>query len=361
MSNIPYKISGNGKNDFTLNIEGREIPVLNARYIRTMDTIADAVSCTFPWFPGHDNFIDAVTRPFAYTQCGIYIGNDLQMKGILYNVRQRIDSNGRVKDLEIWTKTANVVDSSNRYPFEENNLDLFERIESQMNSTVTGRNMEIQTIIDDGVNIGGKFKRVSVSETGNLFESLKKLAAQRGCLLSNTIDGDILITKAKLNSKPVGTIEEGSAFTENFSVKFDGRKRYQEYAAIATSASKTRSRKRQTDSDDVVTTPRFLTFNTDDGLPGEAVNAAIWRKNKSAAEAMSFQVPVNTWYAPDGNLWRENTLLTVKSETMSIPDGFTFLITRVEFIFEENGVSANLDVKPPSLYSTGEIEEPWTT
>jgi prophage tail gpP-like protein len=350
-------ISGKNKNDFTLFIDNREIPVVNARLMKTIDSIANSATATIAWTPGLDSELDRITAPFYYPSCAIYLGGILQMVGILYNVTQRLDQNGRTKQFEMWSKTANVIDSSVRYPFEENNIDLFERIVSQMNSPVVGRSMEIDVHTD--LDVGGKFSRISVKQTDNCFAKLKELAAQRGLLLSCTVEGDILIIRPKTTGQPIGTITEESGITNIFEVTFNGRGRFKNYESIASSSKKGRSRKKQTAADVVVTTPRFLTFSADDSLPGEAINAALWKKNKSAADAMQITLPVNTWYGPDKNLWIENTLLTVKSETMSIPDGFTFLISRVEFVFDSNGANSQIELKPPTVYTTGEITEPW--
>jgi len=352
-------IPGKGKLDFTLVIAGREIPVQRATFTKTIDTIANEVKCSFPWFPGLDPEIDRLTAPYSYSECKIYMGGQLVMIGILYNVIQTLNSTGRIKNLEIYSKTANIVDSSVRFPFEENNLDLLERIESQMNSTVPNRKMNINVFVDGGVDIGGKFKRISVKSTDNCFDKLRSLARQRGLLLSCTVEGDVLITYAKVTGDPVGTITEEIGITPNFEARFNGRDRFQYYQANATSSSSKKTKTFKTSKDIAVKTERFLTFQTEDNLPGEALNAAEWRKNKSAAEAMSTPFPVNTWYAPNGSLWSENTLLTVKSETMSIKNGFTFLITQVEFVFENQGCTANLELKPPTVYTTGEIIEPW--
>jgi prophage tail gpP-like protein len=352
-------LQGKGKNELTLVIENREIVITQAKLLKTIDTIEDAFTCTMPWQLGLDPELDRITAPYSYSECSIYLGGKHQMDGILYDVAHKKNVSGTVKELGTYSKTVNIIDSSVRFPFEATNVDIFERIESQMKSTVPNRQFGIDVFIDEGVAIGGKFSRISPSQTDNCWEKLRDLARQRGVLLTCTNEGDILITKAKTEGVPVGTIQENDSLTTEYAVKFEGRKRNRYYESIASSSQTGRTAARQQAFDPVCTQPRFLTFKANDSLPGEATNAAEWRKNKSAAEAMDLSFPIDTWYAPNNDLWQVNTLVTVISETIGVKNGFTFLITQVEFDYNSDGVSANLKIKPPTVYTTGDIVEPW--
>ena len=176
-----------------------------------------------------------------------------------------------------------------------------------------------------------KFARVSAEQTDTIFEHLKKIAAQRGILLSCTWDGNLLLTRANTDDKPIGTIEEGDANAENYTADYNGRNRYRYYRAIATSSRKGKTAKTGVTEDTVLKSQRYLTFRADANIPGEALNSAEWRRNKSAAEAMTIQFPVSSWYGPDGKLWRPNTQITVVSPTIGLQSGYTMLITSVEF------------------------------
>ncbi len=389
--------------DFTVKINNRTIVVESATLIKTMDTGADACSVVMPWQPGNDPEIDTITKPYSYSPAQIFIGDKLVSEQILYDVTQTTNSGGTVKNLEFWSKTADIIDSTVIAPYEMNNVKLTDRCKQQCKpygiSVIIGDdaaksiNETRRIIVTEGtkrvratngrydpkngafgnykyetvpnkkskyVTDEKKFPRVKAEPTETIFSHLAKLAAQRGLLLSCTVNGDLLITKADLNSKSVGTIEESiSGLSNEYSAKFSGRDRFAMYRAIVKSSASRKTSGTQTASDLTIPAPRLLTFNADDNIPGEAKNAAEWRKNKSAADAMSLSFPVNSWYAPDGSLWTPNTKVTVISETMSAKKGFTFLITSVEYVFSNSGCTAKLSLKPPSVYSDGKIEEPW--
>lgn len=392
------------KNEMTLLIEDKEIPINNARFMRTMDTCADALKVTMPWFPGDDPKLDNLTAPYSYKECAFYIGGELQLVGRLYNVEHKTTNEGTQKELEIWTKTADIIDSTVIPPYEENFITLTRRCKNQCNP------FGIEVVVGDGVNLkvkqrikiaktklssaemidlwgrigietdlskidinayGGSktifitaeriLSRASAKQTDKIFDHLKKLALQAGVLLSCTKYGDLLITQANIKDKPVGTIEEKAQLTSEYKFKFDGRKRFAYYKSIASSCRSSRAAAASSANDEVVNVPRRMVFRSPNNLPGEVKSAAEWKKNKSAADAMSSSFPVNTWYAPNDKLWEPNTTVTVISDTMGTKKGFTFLITKVEFKYEAGGASATLQLKPPSVYTNGVIDEPWLT
>ena len=69
--------------------------------------------------------------------------------------------------------------------------------------------------------------------------------------------------------------------------------------------------------------------------------------------------PVSSWYNKTGKSWEENTIVTVKSQTLEVPNGFDFLILAVEFAFETAGNTAVLSLVPPQAYTEQPIVEPW--
>ena len=77
------------------------------------------------------------------------------------------------------------------------------------------------------------------------------------------------------------------------------------------------------------------------------------------ARALTIPFPVSGWIGPDGKVWRENTIITVVSDILSIPDGFDFLIRSVEFNISQNGQSAILGLLPPQVYTKEQVGDPW--
>jgi prophage tail gpP-like protein len=344
-------IVGKKKDELTLVIAGREIIISAGKLLKTMDTGADAFTCTMPWEPGLDFELDSITSQYSYNEAKIYIGGALQMTGILYNVANRQSISGTTRDLEVYTKTADMIDSTWQTPFEENNITIDKLCANQAS------NFSIDVVLDIGASPGGAFSRISVKQTDKCFAQLAKFASQRGLLLSCTKYGELLIVKPNTTGKPVGTIFPQNPLATVYEAKYNGRNRFYQYEAIASSSASDRTKVKQKSLDTIVPATRFLTFNANESLPGEGLNAAEWKRNKIAAESMNIPWPVNTWYAPDFALWQPNTTVTVLNPVIA-ENGFTFLISQVEYQYNTTGTTATLGLKPPSMYELGAILEP---
>ena len=130
----------------TLIIAEREIEIHSATFMRSMDTGTDAFNCSMPWEPELDIELDNITAPYGYQDCTVYLGGLLQMVGTLYNVTQKRNNSGTSKDLEIYNKTADIIDSTLIKPYEANNITLTDRCKQQCEQ------YGIDVVIGDGVN-----------------------------------------------------------------------------------------------------------------------------------------------------------------------------------------------------------------
>lgn len=342
------RIIGKQPEDLTVIIGAQEISPSSARILRTMDTAADGWSCTLPWTPGENHNLDESLKPFRYPTASVYIGSELMVNGLLYSISPSLSDSGRSKALQGFSFTADAVDSTLKPPYERNNVTL-----EQVATELVGP-LGISAIFD--VDTGGSFSRVTAEPTDTIFSHLAKLAAQRGVLISSTPEGDLLFTRA-ISGKTVGTLEENGPYVTEWAASFDGRNLHNAYRAIGQSPGD--NAKVAIAKNDNVPRARFLTFKADDTTRGDILNAAEWRRSKLIADALTMAFPVVDWFAPDGSIWRENTLINVVSPTLDLPDGFVFLIRSVEFILDGGGRSAILNIIPPQAYTGEKIPDIW--
>ena len=342
-------IAGKTAEDFTLIIDGLEIPVQSAKIVRTMDTAADGWTGRLAWNPGDNKEIARRLLPYALPDASVYLGGNLQINGILYNVEPEMTVAGIVKNLEGFSFTADAIDSSVKSPYEKNNITLQQRAEEQI------QHIGIRAIFEsDG---GGKFDRMTADPTDTIFGHLAKYARQRSILISSTVTGDMLFNQANVNGKPVGTLEETQPLPLDWSAKYDGRQRFNSYKVIGQSpggVSKT-----ATAIDENVPRSRFKTIEANDTIAGDIQAVADWQRSKQLADALTIPFPVSDWYDPGGNLWTPNTIVTIISPTLDVPQGFNFLIRAIEFDYSTRGRSAILSLIPPQVYTTEELPEPW--
>lgn len=357
----PETLSGKQPNDLTVIVSGIELKLTGCRIVRTMDTGADGWSGLLPWNPGENPAVDAATKPFGYQRTSVYIGGILQVNGHLYTISPSLTTKGRVKELMGYSHTVDMVDSHVQPPYERNNITLESLAREMMH------HRGITTVFETPS--GGAFARTTGHESDTVFSHLSKLATERGILVSNTAQGDLLFHRAKTSGTPVGTLREGEPGVLEWKAVYDGRKRFNAYKCISAGTGKAVAKWGEdgaaetpavtfTEIDPQVPLSRFMSFRADDTTPGNVQVAARWQKNKQFVEALTFALPVDGWYAPNGKLWETNTLLTVESVTLGVPKGFTFLIRQVEFILEDKRYAV-LQLVPPQAFSGKDIGEVW--
>lgn len=343
-------ISNREPGELSIVLDGIEIRSTAARVALTMDTMSDGWTVTLPWEPGQNPELDSRILPYAYTPAKVYIGGVLIISGYLYNTESSITEQGTVKNLAGFSKTADLIDSNLRPPYEENNVTLKQRAIKLIEPHGLKAIFETDT--------GGPFDRVTASETDVISRHLNKLAFQRSVLMSNTPEGNPLFWNANVDGEPVATLEEGQPPVRNFTAGFNGRRRFGTYRAVVSSPfgnSESPGVK-----DPAVPRSRFKTIRVQDSISGEVEAAAKWERNRTLADALTIPIPVVGWLNPrTGKPWQVNTKVTVISPAIHVPDGFDFLIRSIEFEEREDEKSCILNIVPPQVYSKEEIIEPW--
>ena len=335
--------------DFQIVIKGKQIKVRSARAIRTMDTCADGWNAVVYWDP-NDALLSDLYKPYSYYETKIYVGGQLIITGPLYITESQVKEDEVSKILEGFSHTADLVDSTLTPPYSRNGVTL----NQVANELASHHGIKVV----DTTPALGIFEKVTAEPTDTIFEHLAKLAKQKTALISSTPRGELLILQANTTTKPVGSIGDGLSLGSDYSARFDGRERFNAYKLLSKRRGK--NLREAVAKDDVVPRNRVKTINADDTTGGDIQKAADWERSKALVDALSIPFPVSGWYAPDGTLWRENTLVTVKSPRIHVPDGYTFLIRQVEYIYEDSGKKSVLNLVPPQVYTGEPIEDPWS-
>jgi len=343
-------ISNREPDEITIVIDGMEIRYSAARVMLTMDTASDGATATVPWTPGANPALDERLMPRAFPPAKVYIGGVLKISGYLYTSASRTSNDGTVKNLEIFSKTADLIDSNMRPPYEENNVTLEQRARKLAQAH------GIKAIFK--ANTGGPFDRVKAGETETAGAHLGKLARERGVLQSSTANGDLLYWEADVNSAPVATLEEGKFPVGILELRPDGRRMFNTYRLISTTPFG--NNPPVVVKDNRVPRSRIRTVRVQESMAGELSTAAKWERNRALADSLTIPIPVAGILNPrTGKPWEVNTKVTVIAPSIHVPDGFDFLIRSVESDARENEKSAILNVVPPQVYTKEDIVEPW--
>jgi len=337
--------------DFDFKIEGENVPTESARLIRTMDTAADGFSVDVVITQKNEPELYEKIRPYRYTPVTVSLEGELQLTGALTKPTRSKSKSNIITTLNGFSITFNFIDSDIAKTYQFNGLQRLHDIAIQL-AKATATKVEFAT------ESGGSFNSPTARRGQSAFEFLAPMARKRSQVMSCTPQGALLFNIANTTGQTVGVIEEDnpdSLLQKEFSVSFDGRKRFKTYKVINQSpfgASNALS------SDDNIKQPRHKVVQTDD-VAGQAQEIADFQKNRTIIDALTMSIPIVGWNAPDGSLLIPNTLITIKSETMFVPDGFTFIIRQVEYIFEKNNKSSVISIIPPNAYTENTVVEPW--
>jgi prophage tail gpP-like protein len=346
---LPPSPAGNqDHNGIFLNLDGRIIRPMTARLIRSMDLVANGFQVTIPWEPGVDTDLDSLVAPYSYTPAIASIGSTPIVTGILYGTEPVI-SQGTVLNLSGATATADLVDSTWKPPYEINNTTLKDLLLERVKPLGFNVIFEADT--------GGEFDRITATKGQSLFSVFTGMAQQRSVLLSCNTGTDLVVLRADVDGAPVATLEEGVTLgVTGWGSSFDGRQRFNVYRATSQSPL---GNSEGLATDQKVPRTRFKDIAANESQSGNLKAAAEWARNKTLADALSFTLTVEGWYKDNGEPWVENEIVTVISKSMFLPQGFDFLINRVEYVLGPNGRSSVLSFVPPTVYTQGEIVEPW--
>jgi prophage tail gpP-like protein len=354
-------LPGKDPDAFTIIVDDLEIPVIAGKALRAADNAAAGWTATIAFNEDDDDLFNALL-PYRYPEAACYLGGKLVCQGRLYTVAPSLKDE-RLCDLEGWSYTVDAVDSTHI----DSSSNAMKNVTLEQRARHLVEPLGIKIIYDATDDV--PFKRVAIKPTETIFSHLAKLAAQRGVLITSTEKGELKFINASdvwsTLGTSVGTLEEGTPPCVEFEAKFDGRKRFNTYKVInSTPGHKHKRHKKDKGKiavDPMVPVSRQLTVEVHDVEGGEVRNAAEWRRSKQMAETLTINFPVSSWYAPNKKLWKENTIVTVRSATIFCPDGFDFLIRSVEYVFDDKGTRATLGLVPPQVFTGEPIDEPWAT
>lgn len=346
----------------------KSITPLSLRLNRSLDSMADQAIFEFPWTPGQDTSIDQLAHLFSYTGCSISIGDVLCLTGKAYNITNRLSSAGSVKTIEAYSDTVDLVDSCmptsvrGQYGISKSGESVgvyTDSIAKDIASFFQHADGSALTASFPAGKRGQWYPTLDYSPTEKCGKIISRIAFQSALIASNDVKGNLQFFDANAfqNQTPVGTLQEGDGLPNEFDIKADGRARFGIYVGIGSSGDPDTIS--SSIIDPVVPRMRRDVFIVEDAPMAGVVSASQWRKNQQLILALSLSIPVSSWYAPNGQLWAPGMMVTVKSATMEIPDGFTFVIRESEHTLDDGGYKCTLKICPPQAYTTQPLKEPW--
>ena len=299
----------------------------------------------------------AAFMPYTYKSCAVYLDKELLFSGRLLTPNPEVSPASRSVALQGYPHCGVLNDCTlpdTKYPPEYSG----KKLDEIAKDALAPFGLKVVTETDTG----SPFNEVGCDIEKTILSFLVDLAKQRGVLVTNTAQGDLLLWKAK-NKKPVAVFKEGEYPLISCAANFDAQKMY----SHITGYTKTKNEKM---SEKYTYVYRYLankgilrphSFVIDDAEETDLKNSVLSYAGRMFADAVSYTLSVAGHGDSFGNIYKKNTIVSVLAPGSMIFRETLFLVKTVR-ITRDNLDSdvTTLEVVLPGSYS-GEIPEvmPW--
>lgn len=210
--------------------------------------------------------------------------------------------------------------------------------------------------------------RFDVESGEKVADTIEKLASMRGLLVTDDVDGALVLTAAPEAPDAIQPIVSKPGNVKTGQGRFDVSERYTEYRCRGQRAGG------DLDFGDVVVTPegraadpsldRLIPFGRDrvrvveadeGATPQTCRQRAVYEAATRAGQSTALTYTVRGWRDQAGRLWRPNTLVWVDDETLRVRA--EMLVVELTYQRGEKGSETELQLAPPQGYRLREPDD----
>ena len=225
--------------------------------------------------------------------------------------------------------------------------------------------------------VGDPLTDAMLEKTETAFSFLEKLARLRSVMLTDDVNGNLVLTQAGKKGSAGALIQGQNILTA--SAKLTGNQRFQQYVVLSQTPVAQSGDDAKPQVTGSATDPgcprnrRYVEMAENPSNPDQAAKRAKWRALHNFGISTEATITVPGWRQPDpsgspaGALWDTNLLVPVTSPFLAIDR--QLLIGKVQFLLDENGGRrTELTVAPQEAFTpegtsasggTGETDQSW--
>jgi prophage tail gpP-like protein len=323
------------------------------RINRSIDNL-DTFDFVAPFDPSERSHIEAF-EPFKYHVVDITIGSELIFTGTLMRSPTTLTTDSTTVNASCYSLPGVLSDCpmpSSAYPLEIRKQNLEQITRTMIEPFGLGTIFEADP--------GPVFDKVSPRPTERVLPFLGELAHQRGLIISNTPQGNLLFWQSVQTGNPVATLKQSDTPMINVVPSFNTQQYYSDVTAIKPRKPGSKGSKFSVLNTHIGPVIRPYTFQVRDAQKADPKIAAQAKIGRMFGNAVQYRVNLDTWRDPSGNLWAPNTTISLEAPDSQIYDPYEFLIRSVSFNKNPRAETATLILTLPGSFS-GEIPEamPW--
>jgi prophage tail gpP-like protein len=327
------------KKSVTVMLNGQEIITTQGRFATALDALCMSWNCDCPWSPGNDPDFDRNSASGSFADSELYLFGQLMASGRLYTRTNRIAPDSISKNLVFYSTTKDIQDSSLSPTHPEYAKSTLQQIADDICAAIGFR-----AKFPDGA--GGAFELIEGIPTyETLGKFLQKLAAFRGLFVSCDETSALVFQKLHGFEPPVAHIDMTGRIATSYETTYDDTRRFYTYAAVSQAGDGNVAHSRGF-FDEQVPAARQMVFEAGDLDTADLDLAAQWAMLKINLQANEIKLPTDRWVDDNGDLWKPNTTVILKSPVLDIPEARKYIIRGVEFAWTANARSAQLSLVP---------------
>lgn len=284
--------------------------------------------------------------------CTIDIDGHVVITGYVDEVMPSINSESHEVTITGRDKTGDLVDCSAIYKAGQWSNQKLDAIASNLCEPF-GIKVLVQT------DIGEPFKKVTINNSETVFETLSRLAKQRGVLLTTDGLGNLVITRAG-NNRLRAALKEGVNIIAA-SGTFSNRNRHSVYIAKGQHPGSNDLNLEAANEpvaqvkDTGVTRYRPLIILAEENSTIDSLKKRItWQRNFNYGRGTKGVITVAGW-KDGGDVWKFNRLIKVESDSLGING--ELLISKANYKLDDNGTLTTLTLTRPEAYDVLDIPD----
>lgn len=324
-------------------IENKEYSFFSSVSVQlTYDKIASTFDLACLIDPDNKELLE-IYEPLSYKKIEIFESDELIFTGVFlsHSISEGKDNNtlsitgystsGKLQDCEI-PKEA--------YPLQSNGKTL-RQITQKICDSLNVK-LFVNQIANDGVN--KIYEQAQAEPTQKASDYIARLAAQRDLILGNSKNGEVLLTKLRINEDYVGNYEEGQSGVESITLQSNGQQIHSRCTVL------NQSNESDTDKQSFIATRELADFRptvktTKDGDNNDGLTAAKATLN-AEAKAIIYTLTLKTHRYQNGNVIKPNRRLTLKAPGVLLFEKTEFFVEGVTLKEDKNGDTAVLKLLP---------------
>lgn len=333
-------------NEVAISIEGIRFRFWDSmRVLHAIDNIS-IVEFSAPLDLMLGNFRDTF-QPFSYKSVEVTVGGVRVFTGTMVGVNPILESDR--KDLSISCYSLPGVLNDCTAP--ETMFDSLEFKDQGLRDIVKALVSPFDVGVSFSDDQGAVFDpQVAIAPDRKILSFLIDLAKQRNLVISNDLDGNLLIQKPLSSGIPVANLEQGQSPLISVIPFFNAQEYYshvtgRQPVSIGSSGSKF-----------TVKNPRLpgvirpLVFDSTD-TEGVSLKQSVQAKvGRMFGSLVSYSLDLATWRDSNGNLWEPNTIVSLLAPDGMVYNAFNFLVRSVEFKKSQEAETATLNIVLPESF-----------